>query len=129
MKKNRPYQFVFGEKMLEHDSLIELKASIPEEEWHMMVGMTSEFYFQLKAIDEAEDIGLETKDRRMMRSFKRSLKFIEKLDPVTYARFVTDKMQSYFDEAVSGELSKLKASEPKLPSKPGSGLDIEVSNL
>jgi hypothetical protein len=128
MKKNRPYQFVFAGKLLEHDSLIDLKSEIPDEEWQMMVGMTAELWMQMEALSKTSELSLESKDRKTMRALKRSLKFIEKLDPVTYTRFCTDKLRKYFDDTVSGELSKLEAAQPK-PQKPGSGLDISVSEL
>lgn len=120
--------FVFDNRILENDSLMEIKSELDDEQWDELVHNTAEFYMQLNAARKASM--LDKPDLRICRSLKRTLKMVEKLDPVTYGRHVNDEKQDEYDNVVSGEISSM-SSMVKIGygNKPDGVSDIMVSKL
>jgi len=95
MSKNKAYVFAFGGKILECESLLELRSGISEEEWSMIVAQTAEFYLQLNAVHQSS-VSLDRADHMIMRQLSRTLKFIKKLDPISYSQLnIEERKQEY----------------------------------
>lgn len=121
--------FVIDGKLVEHDSLIELKSEVDSRTWKTLVICTADFYAQLIAISKSR-IGLDQKDTRIMRSLNRTLGMIKNLDPVVYSLADLESRKSSYATTIADEIGKLESKlNISYGDKPDDRSDITVSSL
>ncbi len=126
----KPYIFIIDGKLLEHESLIQLRVDLPDpDDWGLIVAQTIDFYFQLEAIYKSKDMGLDQKDTRIMRSLRRTIAFIEKLDPVTHGMYYSDEVRENYRQTAASEIDAIRSIKVGYGNKPDGRSDIVVSNL
>jgi len=126
----KPYTFIMAGKLLEHDSLIQLRVEVPEaDDWELIVAQTIDFYFQLEAIHKSKDMELDSKDIRVMRSLRRTIAFIKKMDPITHGMFYSAEVKESYKQAATTEIDAIRSIKVGYGKKPDGHSDIVVSNL
>lgn len=125
----KPYIFVFDGKFLESDSLLSIRSGISDDEWDSIVACTIDSYLQMNAIQESKSMDLDDKDVKLMKSLRRTIKFIEQIDPVTYTKFYTDERIEFYKQIVTNEMLTAATLQIKSGDKPDGQSDIIVSTL
>lgn len=124
---NKPYAFIFDGKIMEYDSIIELKSELSDEEWDSLVYQTADYYMQFKVVDKSE-IELDKNDVRLMRRLKRTLEVIKNLDSALYHKYLDEERYDNYMETIKSELNKLQ-SEVKISNSSNDNADIIVSRI
>lgn len=124
---NKPYVFIFDGKIMEYDSIIELKSELSDEEWDSLVYQTADYYMQFKVVDKSE-IELDKNDMRLMRRLKRTLEVIKNLDSALYHKYLDEERYDNYMETIKSELNKLQ-SEVKISNSSNDNADIIVSRI
>lgn len=124
---NKPYAFIFDGKIMEYDSIIELKSELSDEEWDSLVYQTADYYMQFKVVDKSE-IELDKNDMRLMRRLKRTLEVIKNLDSALYHKYLDEERYDNYMETIKSELNKLQ-SEVKISNSSNDNADIIVSRI
>lgn len=92
MNTEKKDSIVFEGKVLECDSLYELKAGTSFKEWEQVLKETVEFYCLMKAAQSISPGKVEKKDIRLLRRLKRTVEFCRKLDPAAMMQFDIEQM-------------------------------------
>jgi len=91
-RRDEKYYFVFDDKILQYDSILQLRTEVPEDEWQKIVNDTVGYYIKMKSVADSESVPMEKKDRRLMKKIERTVEFFKKLDPIRIQELNPDKM-------------------------------------
>ncbi len=82
MKNSDSYYLIFDNKVLETDSLMQMKLDVPRDDWQRIVKETVAFYVQLKQVSKSKNIPLDKQDKKVLKKLERTIALIKKMDPV-----------------------------------------------
>jgi hypothetical protein len=129
--KNKPYMFVFDGKLMECESLLQLKSHASSDDWRAILSQSADFFMQLYAIYKSNrpDLQLEKRDKSIMRSLKRTMLMVQKIDPATYNEvWDIDKINEY-NKIAAEEASQAEAIYISYNGKLNGANDIIVDSL
>lgn len=125
----KPYIFVFGGKFLETDSLLDLRSGIDDDKWDSIVACTIDSYLQMNSIQKSKLISLDDKDVKLVKSLKRTVRFIEQIDPISHSKFHTAERIEFYRQTVANEMRAASTLQIKSGGKLDGQSDIIVSAL
>ncbi len=80
------YTFCLNGNLLEYHSLFEIKSQTSDEEWDAIVNETVSLYASMQAIYNMNEL-VDKNDLRLLRSLKRSVLKIGKIDPLILKKY------------------------------------------
>lgn len=123
MKKNKTYWVVLGGKILEYPSIMDLRSCLEDDDWDGVMAQTLDYYLQMESVRDAK-IELDKKDIRTMRHLKRTIKTMEKIDPIGFKALKPIERKQKYMKNIDKEMQTLEISFEKSKSS-----DICVSEL
>lgn len=92
MSKHTKELFVFEGRLLEGDSILEIRSGTTDEEWAQLVKDTVEFYCLFRVGKDLGPVVMEHNDSRVFRRLKKTMELIKKIDPMIMLQYNVDKM-------------------------------------
>lgn len=110
MSKAIEYCIMYNGRLLEPESLLDIRTELTDDEWEGLIEETICAYSYFKGIDLAYSIegGLEPNDRRIMRRIKRTIISIQKLDPIIIAKFNIDELIEAYKKVATEQLQSFR---------------------
>ena len=128
--KNNLHIFAFNNKLVEHESLLEVRAGTTTEEWNTIIGETVDS-FCLMTIGKRLGPPMQPADLRIYRRLKKTIELFKKLDPVIMINYNIEEIcNDHIEKAKKGwdeHTREIRVAN----GKPGKGInaDIFVSDL
>ena len=129
-KKERPYLFIFQGKLLEADSLLEVKVGLDSEGWNSLVAQTIDFYMQLDAVSHSKSVSLDVHDARIMKSLRRTTHLIKKIDFYAYTKYNNPEARAKYKKTIEDEIATMESTvNVSVGPKPDNDSDIIITKV
>lgn len=114
-RRAKPYIFIYDGKLMETSSLAELYTGCDKDEWLDICRETIARYCLMEAIVRFNDNDADDNDRKIMKSLKRTVLSLKKIDPITGSNYdinaiIANNMKVIIDNmAMDAQLNVVKS--------------------
>ena len=127
MSKKQKDLIVYDNKLLECDSIFELRSDVSDDDWKQLITETIQFYCCLKVGQELSPTTIGNDDQRIIRRLKRSIVLFKRYDPQNMATIDIDEISKQHIESTKKGWAEYEQTMKIIYEKSNNNVNIKIS--